>query len=411
VQRTGLVLISPGGTEMLWPWNPLHSDVGEPPWKLADRFMGAMKRVWGLTDTKTPVILDTLEMTTLALARAGYTPLEILPFLLDQGFRQYIAHRANDEAVHAWVTRLDTLDETRRDEYVRSTRLRMGRLDRNPHLQHLLGLGVSDPAYHAAYWQDTRSGAAEPQDMTSVINGGIQLFVALPDTEVGEYQAFFAALVQDYVLAVVMARMPDCPEAYPETVLLADEFPVYISEAAATVLARTRAFGLTGYFFCQGLDQVRDEYVRRELKRNTAIKILGPTEDSSESRDAADMLFMYDEHELVPTAQQWRSMVQNLPARHFIAKLRGHPAMPIRTRDYAEPWDEQTAMTVATSRMVCPLVSIEQADRELDWRRSVWIRSGAYGRTTITLSRSTPEPLPFDRFAEKVPGGQHPGRA
>ncbi len=91
--------------------------------------------------------------------------------------------------------------------------------------------------------------------------------------------------------------------------------------------------------------------------------------------------------------------------------------MPIRTRDYHEPWDEQTAMTVATSRMVCPLVSIEQADRELDWRRSVWIGQADYGRGRIVVGAATaappstpiPAPVPAARLLNDTPC--HPDRA
>src|SRR3712207_2907569 len=62
---------------------------------------------------------------------------------------------------------------------------------------------------HIKRLRETGHESSEPYDLARAINGGQQVFVALPDTEVGEYQSLFAALIQDYTLAAVLSRRPD----------------------------------------------------------------------------------------------------------------------------------------------------------------------------------------------------------
>jgi hypothetical protein len=300
--------------------------------------------------------------------------------------------------------------------------MRTEQFDMNGHIQHLIGLGVSHAPYRSAYRREIGTDAAQPCELGRLIDDGRHVFVALPDTELGEFQHVFAALILDETLATVLRRKPDDP-ANQETELVADEFPVYASKQLCTVLARSRAFALTGHLFCQGLHQV-PQGIRDEIKTNTALKFIGPTDHTGEARDAGELLFVYDDEDQAPTEQEWRSLVRNLKPRHFVVKGRARPATPIITPDYREPYSLQDALALATRRAVAPLVSPAEADRELAWRRTWITRIGAEHapaepppapRSRTKKGTESPPvredpvvvvdaPLPVDRFLDNVAG-------
>ena len=136
------------------PWNPLHRIGAEEPWEVASRFMGACKRIWGFTDQHVRIV-NGLSVAARACSSAGFTPLEILPFLTDARFRAFVVDQCADvqqrAKLQAWADEMAALTPAAQDELVRSTRNRMERFEHNRNLRRLIGLGVTNAAYRQAY--------------------------------------------------------------------------------------------------------------------------------------------------------------------------------------------------------------------------------------------------------------------
>ena len=367
----GTVVLYPGSDlHRVVPWNPLHVAAGATPWRVAERFLGACARLWGLSMERTPRIWHVLSMSTAALAAAGYTPLEIVPFLEDAAFRAYIIARANLRHVTAWAEKFDAKNETQQEEQALSTIHRLRQLQTTPVLQQLVGLGVTDPRYRAAYRQATGHAPAPPADLAHAVAAGCHLLVALPEQAVGEYQFFCAALILDAVVRTVMQR--DADHVTTRTELLLDEIGRLASVAPnlITVLAEARKYGCIAHVFGQGRYQVADERLRKELDGNTAIKLFGPTSLTDEAAAAGRMADTTD-------AKVWEQRVRELQDRHFVLIARGLPALEIVTPTFRSHWDRETAYRTAGHVSALPSIATDDARRELDWRVG-WIQAGGY---------------------------------
>jgi hypothetical protein len=236
-------------------------------------------------------------------------------------------------------------------------------LETNPHLQRLVGLGVTDPVYRDSCWRDTGRRLAAPADLGGAIDGGTHLLVALPREAVGELQPLFAALILDTVASVVLRRKPNSSGIQTEFFL--DEFSAYIPDSFGQLLAQVRKFRGTIHLYAQGSYQA-PAALRDEILNNTAVKLYGITDHPGEAKAAASLTL------------QESSLFHALQERMFVLKVRGRAeSIPLVTPTFHPRCSLLQASAIATQRTRTPTVAISQADEELAWRRQ-WIAEGGY---------------------------------
>ncbi|HEX6291286.1 MAG TPA: TraM recognition domain-containing protein [Herpetosiphonaceae bacterium] len=414
LRERGTILLWPDGPQKsLYPWNPLTTGPARAPWQAADAVVGAVKRVWGLSDQNT-FIIDVLKHTTWALAASGWTLLEAQRFLTSPAFRAYVTAQANVPQITAWVQQFDTRPHKEQIELTTSTLVRLARLNANPHLQRMIGCGVTDARYVAAR---RRAGlpVIEGVDLGQHINAGHHVLIVIPQRIFGEDQYLMAGLAQSVMLEAIFRRRPNDP-AMPELSAYLDEAAAYATDAGlGKLLAQARKYKFSATVAVQGLHQAEPN-LAEQLRTNTAIKAVFATDNPDEARASALMLYGYqplavkqDTRQRVegreigqfqtysPLEQQafHASRVMQLPQRHYILKVRGEGSPEvIFTPDYSGPFELVAATQRATMQQVAPLVNPATVDAELAWRWQ-WLedtftpREGGEG-DRITIVRTPP---------------------
>lgn len=384
----GTILLWPDGPQQrIYPWNPLATGPHRAAWQAADSVVGAVKKVWGLSDSNT-YIIDTLKHTTWALAASGWTLLEAQRFLTSQEFRTYVTAQAKVPQVTAWVQQFDARPAREQIELTTSTLVRLARFNANPHLQRMIGCGVTDARYVTA-----RRRAGLPVlpgvDLGDHINAGHHIFVVVPKRIFGEDQYLMAGLAQAAMLEAIFRRRPNDP-AMPELSAYLDEAAAYATDSGLGVLlAQARKYKVSATVAVQGLHQAEPN-LAEQLRTNTAIKVVFATDNPDEARTSAQMLYGYNplavkqdtrqRHEgreigqfqtYSPLEQQafHAGQIMQLPNRHYLLKVRGagEPELTY-TPDYSGPWELLPAMRRATMIEVAPLVNPDVLDDELAWR-------------------------------------------
>jgi hypothetical protein len=409
----GTMLLWPDGPQKrIYPWNPLTTGPQRAAWQAADSVVGAVKRVWGLTDANT-FIIDTLKHTTWALAASGWTLLEAQRFLTSEAFRAYVTAQANVPQVTAWVQQFDARPAREQIELTTSTLVRLARLNANPHLQRMIGCGVTDARYVAAR-QQARLPVLPGVDLGEYINAGHHICVVVPKRIFGEDQYLMAGLAQAVMLEAVFRRKPNDP-AMPELSAYLDEAAAYATDnGLGVLLAQARKYRFSATVAVQGLHQAEPD-LAEQLRTNTAIKAVFATDNPDEARTSATMLYGYsplavkqDTRQRIegrevgqfqtysPLEQQafHASRIMHLPQRHAILKVRGagEPVI-VRTPDYAGPWALLDAMRRATMMQVAPLINPEVVDAELAWRWQ-WLEARGY---------DPPTDAPDQKFSDNQP--------
>lgn len=397
----GAILLWPEGPQgRLYPWNPLATSPTRPAWQAADAVVGAVKRVWGLTDANT-FLIDTLKHTTWALAATGWTLLEAQRFLTSKPFRAYVTAHANVPQVTAWVQSFDARPPKEQIDLTASTLVRLARLNANPHLQRLIGCGVTDARYVAAR-QEANLPVLRAHDLGEHINAGYHVFVVVPRRIFGEDQYLVAGLAQSVMLEAIFRRRPNDP-AMPELSAYLDEAAAYATDSGlGTILAQARKYRFSAHVAVQGLHQAEPN-LAEQLRTNTAIKVVFGTDNPDEARASAQMLYGYQpllvkqdtrqRHEgreigqfqtYSPLEQQafHTGQIMQLPARHYLLKVRGEGEPELTyTPPYTGRWELVAATHRATLSRRVPLVGPSLLDAELAWRWQ-WLEAKQYAPPT-----------------------------
>lgn len=402
----GVVFIWPGAdtsvVPRVFPWNLLHTGPGREPWRVAGALTDNFKAIWKLNDQNT-IIIDTLKHTIWALAGAGYTLLEAPLFLQDAAFRAYIVGRAQIPEVTFWVAnKYNMLSDSARMKQAETTLVRLARFYVNPHLKRMIGCGVSDPVYRAAYHAATGQAPAASHDLGDMVNDGWHVLCALPWNELQDDQFVVAALIQSTALQAIFRRKPNAA-TNPQTELFLDEVAAYESSAIWAILAYQRKYGANLTLSSQSIRQA-SERLQLEARTNCNTKIVFATDDTTDAHASAKMLFAFDPGAVKRTRagkEQHLSLAEqtalheeailSLPKRHYLLKVTdGGPALTVRTPEYlpAEPGvlsenhQEKVraaarAALTAGHRRIPPGLPPDQIDAELAWRTD-WLRRQAF---------------------------------
>ena len=416
IAERGMVLLWPDGPQRgIYPWNPLWTGPGRAAWQAADSVVGAVKRVWGLTDKNT-YIIDVLKHTLWALAGAGWTLLEAQRFLTDKDFRAYVTEQANLPEVTMWVANFDALPKRDQVNLTQTTLVRVARLSGNPYIKQLVGSGVSDARYRTAYSAVHGKPPVAGQELGAAINAGQHVFAVVPKRVLGEDQYLVAGLVQSAMLDATFRRRPNDPTA-PELAAYLDEAGAYATnDGLGKLLAQARKYKFSGTVSLQGLHQVEDE-LQDELKTNTAIKIALGTDHPDEALDRATSLFAFDPTAIKIDARTRTGEGRNrhdsgqfqtyspheqrefhagrivqLPMRHYLLKVRGEgDPIEVITPTYHARYELAEAVRLAGRRRVVRLAHPDDLAAELRWR---WQWLDAQGYQAIPHPSAVPTSVP-----------------
>ena len=405
IAERGMVLLWPDGPQRgVYPWNPLWTGPGRAAWQAADSVVGAVKRVWGLTDKNT-YIIDVLKHTLWALAGAGWTLLEAQRFLTDTHFRAYVTEQANLPEVSMWVANFDALPKRDQVNLTQTTLVRVARLSGNPYIKQLVGSSVSDARYRTAYGAAHGKPPVVGQELGAAINAGQHVFAVVPKRVLGEDQYLVAGLVQSAMLDATFRRRPNDPAA-PELAAYLDEAGAYATnDGLGKLLAQARKYKFSATVSLQGLHQVEDE-LQDELKTNTAIKIALGTDHPDEALDRATSLFAFNPaaikidtrtrigtgrnrhdsgqfHTYSPTEQRefHAGRILQLSTRHYLLKVRGEgDPIEVVTPTYHARYELGEAVRLAGRRRVVRLAHPDDLTAELRWRWQ-WLDARGYQPT------------------------------
>jgi hypothetical protein len=304
-----------------------------------------------------------------------------------------------------WVTNFDALPKRDQVNLTQTTLVRVARLSGNPYIKQLIGAGVCDARYGAAYRAAHGKPPTQGQELGAAINAGQHVFAALPKRVLGEDQYLVAGLVQSAMLDATFRRRPNDPAA-PELAAYLDEAGAYATnDGLGKLLAQARKYKFSGTTSLQGLHQVEDE-LQDELKTNTAIKIALGTDHPDEALDRAASLFAFNPaaikidartrtgagrnrhesgqfHTYSPVEQReyHAGRILQLPQRHYLLKVRGEgDPVEVITPTYHARYELAEAVRIAGRRRVVRLAHPDDLHAELRWRWQ-WLDAQGYQAT------------------------------
>lgn len=117
-----VVLVEMTDPDNIIGFNPLEQQEGIDPYTQALELVEVFRKIWNLSDDKTPRLIEILRNAVLTLIEAGGTVLDIEPLLTNEQFREEKLKYVTYEAVSSfWRNRFDQWEPKDRVSNVEST--------------------------------------------------------------------------------------------------------------------------------------------------------------------------------------------------------------------------------------------------------------------------------------------------
>ncbi len=134
-----VVLVEMTDPENIIGFNPLEQQEGIDPYTQALELVEVFRKIWNLSDGKTPRLLEILRNAVLTLIEAGGTMLDIEPLLTKQEFREEKLKFVTYEAVASfWRNRFDQWEAKDRVSNVESTLNKVSSFTSDPRIRLML---------------------------------------------------------------------------------------------------------------------------------------------------------------------------------------------------------------------------------------------------------------------------------
>ena len=122
-------------------FNPLEIQEGIDPFTQTLELVEVFRKIWDLSESSTPRLLEILRNAIYTLIEAGGTMLEIEPLLTNHDYRQQMIKYVTNEAVASfWYNRFDRWQENERMHSVESTLNKVSSFTSDPRIRLMLSV-------------------------------------------------------------------------------------------------------------------------------------------------------------------------------------------------------------------------------------------------------------------------------
>ncbi|MCL6106107.1 MAG: type IV secretion system DNA-binding domain-containing protein [Actinobacteria bacterium] len=311
-------------------FNPLEVQPGIDPYTQMLELVEVFRKIWNLSEDKTPRLIEILRNSVLTLIEAGGTMLDIEPLLTNEKFRKEKMKYVSYEGVDIfWHDRFERWSEADRISNVESTLNKVSSFTSDPRIRLMLSAKKSTIDFRQIM----------DKEQTVLIN----LAKGVLRTNSFLLGALFVAKIQ----MAAMSRVDLPPSERKPFYLYVDEFQNYATLSFAEIMSEARKYGLSLILAHQSLvqldQQLRDiilgnakNFVIYRCDRQDAeliIKYMREYDpwDVKDRIDLSNTYFTKDEQR-----EQGISELMDLDTQVAILKTKGKNSMMFRTFDLDE---------------------------------------------------------------------------
>lgn len=330
-----IILVDFNDPDYIIGFNPLEIQEGIDPFTQTLELVEVFRKIWDLSESTTPRLLEILRNAVYTLIEAGGTMLDIEPLLTNSDFRQQMIKYVTNEAVASfWHNRFNRWQENERQHSVESTLNKVSTFTSDPRIRLML------------------SSKKSTINFRDIMDEGKAVLINLSKGVLRTNSFLLGALFVAKVQMAAMSRQ-DMPQSKRRLFYFyVDEFQNYSTFSFAEILSEARKYGLSLTLAHQSLEQL-DETLRSIILGNAKnFVVFRPDRCDSEllvkyildylpysrkaiSLDRDDTYFAVNE--------QWEmgiSELIGLPSRQAILKTKGKKPTLFATFDLPETDDD-----------------------------------------------------------------------
>jgi hypothetical protein len=298
-------------------FNPLDTQDGIDPYLQTLELVEVFRKIWELSDEKTPRLLEILRNSIYTLIEAGRTMLDIEPLLTNSSFREEMIKYVKNEAVALfWRNRFERWPEKERTLYIESTLNKVSTFTSDPRIRLML------------------SSKESTISLRRIMDEGKALLVNLSKGILKTNSYLLGALFISKIQMAAMSRVDLPPDRRKPFYLYVDEFQNFATYSFAEIMSEARKYGLSLTLAHQSLSQL-DEKLKSIILGNAKNFICFRLD-----REDAELLAKYifevdplawkvkyeDKYEFFSVQEQWEeaiSVLTNLSQREAVLKTKG----------------------------------------------------------------------------------------
>ena len=327
-----VVLVEMTDPDNIIGFNPLEQQEGIDPYIQALELVEVFRKIWNLSDDKTPRLLEILRNAVLTLIEAGGTLLDIEPLLTNQEFREEKLKFVTYEAVASfWRNRFDKWEGKDRVSNVESTLNKVSSFTSDPRIRLMLSAKKSTIDFRKIM----------DEEKTVLIN----LAKGVLRTNSFLLGALFVAKIQ----MAAMSRVNLPPHERKPFYLYVDEFQNYATLSFAEIMSEARKYGLSLILAHQSLVQLNEDL--RDIILGNAKNFIIFRCDRQDAELIIKYIKDYDPFDwklktessitYFSKDEQWEEGIgelTGLPTQLAILKTKGKDPRMFRTFDLENSW-------------------------------------------------------------------------
>lgn len=237
-----VILVEMTDPDSIIGFNPLEQQEGIDPYTQALELIEVFRKIWNLSDDKTPRLLEILRNAVLTLIEAGGTMLDIEPLLTNQEFREERLKYVTYEAVASfWRNRFDRWEQKDRVTNVESTLNKVSSFTSDPRIRLML------------------SAKKSTIDFRKIMDEGKTVLINLAKGVLRTNSFLLGALFVAKIQMAAMSRVCLQPSDRKPFYLYVDEFQNYATLSFAEIMSEARKYGLSLTLAHQSLVQLSDD--------------------------------------------------------------------------------------------------------------------------------------------------------
>ena len=312
-------------------FNPLEQQEGIDPFTQTLELVEVFRKIWDLSESGTPRLLEILRNAVLTLIEAGGTMLDIEPLLTNSDFRQEMIKYVTNEAVASfWHNRFEKWPDNERIHSIESTLNKVSTFTSDPRMRLMLSCKKSTI------------------DFREIMDSGKTILINLSKGVLRTNSFLLGALFVAKVQMAAMSRQNLQASERRLFYFYVDEFQNYSTFSFAEILSEARKYGLSLTLAHQSLEQL-DEKLRSIILGNAKNFVVFRPD-----RKDAELLIKYmmdylpfdvksvnleGDDSYFGISEQWEMGISdliNLPARQAYLKTKGCEPTIFATYDLPE---------------------------------------------------------------------------
>jgi hypothetical protein len=274
-QREDVVVINLTDPNYIIGFNPLEQQEGIDPYTQALELVEVFRKIWDLSDSTTPRLIEILRNAVYTLIEAGGTMLDIEPLLTNQEYRAETIRYVKNEAVHSfWHNRFNKWENKDRISNVESTLNKVSTFTSDPRIRMML------------------SSKKSTINIREIMDRGKVLLINLSKGALRTNSYLMGALFVAKIQMAAMSRENLPPAKRTPWYLYVDEFQNYATDSFAEIMSEARKYGLSITLAHQNLKQL-PEGLKATILSNAKNFIIFRL-DRQDSELIAKYMFDYD---------------------------------------------------------------------------------------------------------------------